>query len=109
VPRHDATHVAAGNGDEPARQPQSTSDDKPRLVATGPDLTGRYIDRLEGEVTFLREELTTKNAQIKEMTERSRETNVLIGGLQRLLAPMLRSPDPHRPQPDETPRPEYGQ
>jgi hypothetical protein len=109
VPRHDATHVAAGNGDEPVRQPQSTSDDKPRPVATGPDLTERYIDRLEGEVTFLREELTTKNAQIKELTERSRETNVLIGGLQRLLAPMLGSPNPHRSHTDETPRPEQGQ
>ena len=109
VSRHDAAHVAAGNGDEPARQPQSTSDDKSRLVATGPDLTERYIDRLEGEVTFLREELTTKNAQIKELTERSRETNVLIGGLQRLLAPMLGSPDPHRSTSDEAPRPEHGQ
>ena len=109
VPRPVATEVAAGNGDGTERQPQSTSDDKPRLVATGPDLTGRYIDRLEGEVTFLREELTTKNAQIKEMTERSRETNVLIGGLQRLLAPMLGSPDPHRSMPNETPRPENGQ
>ena len=95
--------------DEPDRQPQSTSTDEPRQVATGPDLTERYIDRLEGEVTFLRDELTTKNAQIKELTERSRETNVLIGGLQRLLAPMLGSPDPHRPTPDETPRPEHGQ
>ena len=109
MPRQDATHVAAENGDEPDRQPESTSYDKPRPVATGPDLTERYIDRLEGEVTFLRVELTTKNAQIKELTERSRETNVLIGGLQRLLAPMLGSPDPHRPTSDETPRSEHGQ
>jgi hypothetical protein len=107
--RQDATHVAGENGDEPDRQPRSTTTDEPRHVATGPDLTERYIDRLEGEVTFLREELTTKNAQIKELTERSRETNVLIGGLQRLLAPMLGSPDPHRSMPDETPRPEHGQ
>jgi hypothetical protein len=107
--RQDATHVAAENGEDPERQPQSTSDDKSRHVATGPDLTERYIGRLEGEVTFLRDELTTKNAQIKELTERSRETNVLIGGLQRLLAPMLGSPDPHRSMPDETPRPENGQ
>jgi hypothetical protein len=39
----------------------------------------------------------TKDSQIKELTERSRETNVLIGGLQRLLAPLLGSPDPHSP------------
>ena len=109
VPRPVATDVAAGNGDDPARQTQSTSDDKPRPVATGPDLTERYINRLEGEVTFLRDEVITKNAQIKELTERSRETNVLIGGLQRLLAPLLGSPDPHRPTSDETPRPEHGQ
>jgi hypothetical protein len=107
--RQDATHVAAENADDPERQPQSTSTDEPRHVATSPDLTERYIGRLEGEVTFLRDELTTKNAQIKELTERSRETNVLIGGLQRLLAPMLGSPDPHRSMPDETPRPEHGQ
>jgi len=107
--RQDATHVAVENRDDPERQPQSTSTDEPRHVATGPDLTERYIDRLEGEVTFLREELTTKNAQIKELTERSRETNVLIGGLQRLLAPMLGSPDPHRPMPDDTPRPAHDQ
>ena len=80
----------------------------PRQVATAPDLTDRYIVRLEGEVAFLREELTTKNAQIKELTERSRETNVLIGGLQRLLAPMLGSPDPHPPRSDEAASVEYG-
>lgn len=65
--------------------------DEPRLVAT----ESRYVDRLEGEVAFLREEISTKNAQIKELTERSRETNLLIGGLQRMLAPLLGQPDPY--------------
>jgi hypothetical protein len=64
---------------------------------------------LEGEVTFLRDEISTKNAQIKELTERSRETNLLVGGLQRLLAPLLGSPDPHPPRRDETPNSEFGQ
>ena len=59
--------------------------------------SSRYVVRLEGEVEFLRGQITTKDAQIKELTERSRETNVLIGGLQRLLAPLLGSPDPHSP------------
>ena len=53
--------------------------------------------RLEGEVEFLRGQITTKDLQIKELSERSRETNVLIGGLQRLLAPLLGSPDPYSP------------
>lgn len=99
--RPDATHVAAENQDEPNRHQLSTTTDKSRQDATSDDLTAKYIDRLEGEVAFLREELTTKNGQIKELTERSRETNVLIGGLQRLIAPMLRSPDPHPPRSEE--------
>jgi len=109
VSRQDSTHVAAENQLEPGREVRATGHDQSRQVATAPDLTERYIGRLEGEVAFLREELTTKNAQIKELTERSRETNVLIGGLQRLLAPMLGSPDPHRPKSEETSGSEYNQ
>jgi hypothetical protein len=44
---------------------------------------------------ILRGQITVKDALIAELTERRRETNVLIGGLQRLLAPLLRSLDPH--------------
>jgi hypothetical protein len=105
VSRRDAT----GTANENVPSAHSTSEDTSRQVAAPPDLTERYIGRLEGEVAFLREELTTKNAQIKELTERSRETNVPIGGLQRLLAPMLGSPDPHRPTTEEAPRADYGQ
>ena len=75
--RQDATVVAEQIKVEPVQQPPTTSRDASRLVVTAPDLTDRYIGRLEGEVAFLRDELTTKNAQIKELTERSRETNVL--------------------------------
>jgi hypothetical protein len=39
-----------------------------------------------------------KDEQIKDLTERARETNHLIGGLQRLLAPLLSAPD--RPRDD---------
>ena len=79
----------------------------PPTPATSPDLSrhdaanDRYVGRLEGEVEFLRGQISTKDLQIKELTERSRETNVLIGGLQRLLAPLLGSPDPHPPTPVE--------
>jgi hypothetical protein len=71
----------------------TTPDDRPRQAAAD----DRYLARLEGEVDFLRGQITTKDLQIRELTERSRETNVLIGGLQRLLAPLLGSPDPHPP------------
>ncbi len=73
----------------------ATSDDKSRQVATT-DADTRYVARLESEVDFLRGQVATKDEQIKELTERSRETNVLIGGLQRLFAPMLGSADPHQ-------------
>jgi hypothetical protein len=91
-PRHVALDMRERNG----HSDTSTIDDPPRQVATTPDLASKYIDRLEGEVTFLREELTTKNLQIKELSERSRETNVLIGGLQRMLSPLLGSPEQRR-------------
>jgi hypothetical protein len=93
--RHVATAVAEPLRDNAPTTTVATTDDMFRPVATGPDLSVKYVERLEGEVTFLRDEISTKNAQIKELTERSRETNVLIGGLQRLLAPLLGSPDPH--------------
>jgi hypothetical protein len=55
-----------------------------------PDATDdRYVTRLESETEFLRAQITTKDAQIKELTERSRETNILIGGLQKMLSPLL--------------------
>lgn len=95
-PRHVATYVVPEQSGDAERQPAATSPDAPRPVATSPDLSEKYIGRLEGEINFLREEISTKNAQIKELTERSRETNVLIGGLQRMLAPLLGSPDPHQ-------------
>lgn len=86
--------------DEPRPEP-ATLADTPRHVATGPDMNDKYVARLEGEVAFLRDEISTKNDQIKELTERSRETNVLIGGLQRMLSPLLGSPDPHPPARDD--------
>lgn len=101
----DKSRQATTGGDTPLESPANTerqaatlaatSDDKPRHVATS-DADTRYVARLESEVDFLRGQVATKDAQIKELTERSRETNVLIGGLQRMLAPLLGSPDPHQ-------------
>jgi hypothetical protein len=100
VSRQVATPLAEHLRDNAPTTPATTTNDLSRLGATSPDSSAKYVERLEGEVTFLRVEIATKNAQIKELTERSRETNVLIGGLQRMLAPLLGSPDPH-PQSDD--------
>lgn len=92
-PRHDATHVAAHQLPKVEPPATATSIDQSRQDAA----EERYVARLESEVDFLREQVGTKDAQIKELTERSRETNLLVGGLQRMLAPLLGSPDPHPP------------
>jgi hypothetical protein len=41
----------------------------------------RYVACLEGENGFLREQITVKDVEIKDLTERARETNHLIAGL----------------------------
>jgi prophage DNA circulation protein len=95
VPRRAATAVARQEERESEMRDASTSPDQSRQVATAEIESSRYVARLEGEVEFLRGQVVTKDDQIKELTERSRETNMLVGGLQRMLAPLLGSPNPH--------------
>ena len=83
-----ATVVAAENLSDLKSNGPATTADKPRLVATGPD-ESRYVTRLESEVEFLRGQVVVKDKQIGELTERARETNHLIAGLQKMLTPLL--------------------
>jgi hypothetical protein len=105
--RPDANVRPLENKDKTAQQPAANSPEQSRTDASVRSSDDRYVTRLEGEVEFLREQIGTKDAQIKELTERSRETNVLIGGLQRLLAPLLSAPQQkdhrdHRSETEET-------
>ncbi len=86
--RQAATDVAAETLDDTKRAGRSTTDDKLRPVATDPD-ESRYVTRLESEVEFLRGQVVVKDKQIGELTERARETNHLIAGLQKMLTPLL--------------------
>jgi len=88
--RQDATHVAAEYEDQTEQQQPSTSHDSSRPVATSPDLTERYIGRLEGEAAFLRDELTTKNAQIKEAQPRDERFDRWLAALARADARVTR-------------------
>jgi hypothetical protein len=81
--RQDATTVAMAVRQDVPRQEAATSPDPSRRVATA------YVDRLEGENEFLRKQITVKDDQIKDLTERARETNHLIAGLQKMLTPLL--------------------
>lgn len=92
VPRPVATTVAAENKDDMPRQEQATPPDQSRPVATSLPEDSRYVGALERENEFLRGQVVVKDTQIKEMTERARETNVLIGGLQKMLSPLLGRP-----------------
>lgn len=97
----DLPRSAATSRDDEAKESSlngsvGRSGDEPRLASTSPDLsrpvasnTDRYVDRLEGENEFLRGQIQVKDGQIKELTERARETNVLIAGLQKMLSPLL--------------------
>ena len=89
VSRPVATTVAAENKDDMPRQEASTSTALSRHVAATPPDESRYVGALERENEFLRDQVAVKDTQIKEMTERARETNVLIGGLQKMLSPLL--------------------
>jgi len=91
-PRHVAARTDTKESYEEPRQEAPTISDLPRQVAADT----RYIERLEGENEFLRSQVTVKDDQIKDLTERARETNHLIAGLQKMLTPLLGRPaDPH--------------
>lgn len=90
VPRQVATTVAPEISHAEPRQEGATSPNLSRQVAT------QYVEQLEkrleekdGEIVFLRSEVSVKNDQIKDLTERARETNHLIAGLQKMLTPLL--------------------
>ncbi len=99
VPRHAATDVAGENKGDELRQEPATRDDELRQATTAIPVSqpvaadDRIVQLLERENEFLRGQVTVKDQQIADMQERAHETNSLINGLQRLLAPLLSAPD----------------
>ena len=93
-PRPVATSGAAETSSEhTADSPRqgATSTDQPRPVAAEINGTSPFVAQLKSENEFLRGQIVVKDTQIKDLTERARETNILIDGLQRLLSPLLGS------------------
>jgi hypothetical protein len=56
-----------------------------------------YVHRLESENEFLRGQIGQKDKTIDALLERDRETNILVGGLQKMLTPLLGRADGARP------------
>jgi hypothetical protein len=95
VPRPVATTRTEEKHETANATAPTTTIDQPRQDATSPDMP-RYVARVEGENEFLRQQITVKDDQIKDLTERARETNHLIGGLQKMLSPLLGAPSERR-------------
>lgn len=96
--RQVATRSAETPPNEPSRDLGPTSPDPSRQVAAEAGYIEQLEKRLEekdGEIGFLRSEVAVKNEQIKDLTERARETNHLIAGLQKMLTPLLGRPGDH--------------
>src|SRR3954451_21466755 len=100
-PRHVAPVSQQETPSSTGPRPAATSPDQPRQTAAEVEAVSRYVARLEGENEFLRGQVTVKDKQIGELTERARETNHLIAGLQKMLTPLLGRPAAR--QPDERP------
>jgi hypothetical protein len=94
-PRQVATTVAREERHDRTRQEGPTSTDQSRQLAT------QYVTRLEGENEFLRQQIGVKDDQIKDLTERARETNHLIAGLQKMLTPLLGRGEETHPNPQQ--------
>lgn len=70
-------------------RPAATTGDASRPVAA----SARIVELLESENQFLREQIVVKDKQIADQLERAHETNSLVNGLQRMLAPLLSAPE----------------
>jgi hypothetical protein len=84
-----ATTPEAKISQETEQRPPPTSRDESRPVATEAEAGLKYVTTLEKENDFLRGQISVKDEQIKDLTERARETNHLIAGLQKMLTPLL--------------------
>lgn len=107
-PRQDATTVAPEKRDEQPPATPPTGLDLPRQDATEEyvEQLKKRLDEKDGEIGFLRSEITIKNDQIKDLTERAHETNSLIAGLQRMLTPLLGGTADRVHTPEQPPSPD---
>jgi len=109
-PTPDRDSVATEPDDTPrptatdASEKTKPSPDQPRQVVPDPSLSPRYVERLEAENAFLRNQIDKKDQQIDALIERDRETNVLVQGLQRMLGPLLGLPGQNQRPDSETGR-----
>ena len=71
-----------------------------KAVVGANELSERFDKRLDE----MRDQVQIKDQQIGALLERDRETNFLVQGLQRMLAPLLGGPRQDEPRHDEVSR-----
>jgi hypothetical protein len=67
--------------------------------------TSRYVELLENDNKFLRDQVGRKDEQITDLSKRFGETQTLLGAMQRMLAPLLGQPDPFKKLPENREEP----
>ena len=87
-----ATIRPVENKEELAPERTANSNEQSRTDASVHAQDDRYVARLESDNDFVRGQMEVKDTQIKELTERARETNILSAGLQKMLSPLLNAP-----------------
>ena len=92
--RTDANVLPLKDINEGPRTSGTNTDEQPRPDANVRQDDDRLIATLERENEFLRTQIAVKDTQIKDLSDHSRETNVLMQSFQRLLAPLLGSGEP---------------
>lgn len=105
------THLGPDLQDDQPRQAPGAHVSVSRPVAAGPTSPApavaqleQTVERLGGEIDFLRDQINTKDGQIAALLERDKETNFLVKGLQQMLTPLLGNPRCEGPR-DGTPGP----
>jgi hypothetical protein len=85
-PRPDAAELSLETNNVSKIEEAASTDAPTRPDAVGRNFQDLYIQQLETENAFLRDQTVV-------LLERVKETNVLTQGLQRLLSPLLRTPE----------------
>ncbi len=92
-----ASPIPAGQGSPPPQNPDASRTDAIEAA------TSKYVAALERENEFLRDQANRKDEQISNLSQRFSETQKLLAGVQRMLAPLLGQADPYR-APNASPR-----
>lgn len=95
TPKEPLNPYPDASGRVASRPDMSEEENGPAVIETRSD-TSRYVELLERDNEFLREQVVKKDEQISDLSNRFSETQTLLGAMQRMLAPLLGQADPFK-------------